>query len=390
MQQTHFDVAIAGGGPAGAAAGLSLAQAGLRVLIADSSSTHAFRPGESLPPSARPLLHRLGVLERVMAAGHRPSAGSLACWGGPQPTAEDFIRQLHGHGLQLDRARFDADLREAACRAGAQVLESTTLRLQRAGSPGRPHQLRLQDASDRAQTIEADWVIDASGRAASLARALGARRVRHDALIAFYLRLQGGSEHDQDGRTLVEAVEEGWWYSSLLPSDQRLLVFLGDSDRLPHRRLLSAGGLWNAHRSAPMLSQLFDQHGWRPIEPSGGADASSSELDHAAGERWFAAGDAALGFDPIASKGISNALYTGLQAARALLDTCAGETAASARYCQHLNDIHVAYRQQLSACYALENRWSHAPFWARRLQPRALPSPLEAKTHEHNTAVAAS
>jgi flavin-dependent dehydrogenase len=366
VQQKHFDVVIAGGGPAGAAAGLSLAQAGLRVLIADNSGPRAFRPGESLPPSARPLLQRLGVLDRTLSAGHRPSVGTLACWGGPQPQSKDFIRQLHGHGLQLDRLRFDRDLREAACQAGAQLLTDTTLRLLRAGRHGQPHQLRLQFAHNREQTIEADWVIDASGRAASLARALGARRVRHDALIAFYLRLQGGSEHDQDGRTLVEAVEDGWWYSSLLPSGQRLLVFLGDSDLLQHRRLLSAGRLWDALQNAPMLSRLCLQHGWRPIEPSGGADASGSELDRAAGERWLATGDAALSFDPLSSKGIANALYTGQEAARALLSMRSGDAAAGARYCQHLTEVHAAYRQQLSACYALETRWPHAPFWARR------------------------
>ena len=80
MRANVYDAAIAGGGPAGAAAAIVLARAGLRVLLADAGNARSprhgkYKIGEGLPPSARHLLRDLGVHERVLADGHRPCHG---------------------------------------------------------------------------------------------------------------------------------------------------------------------------------------------------------------------------------------------------------------------------------------------------------------------------
>ncbi|WOI46817.1 FAD-dependent monooxygenase [Acidovorax sp. BLS4] len=378
-----FDVAIAGGGPAGAACAIPLARAGLRVLLADGGGDRAFRIGEGLPPPVRSLLGELGVLDRVLADGHRPSYGTLAYWGGLAGHANDTLRQLHGNGLQLDRVRFDATLRAAASEAGCTVALSTHLQCDDAqgadpaGSNGTAsadpqeasgplHRLQLRRAGESLSHVTAHWLIDASGRMATQACRLGARRRHYDRLLAFYQRLRTDSRTDLDGRTWVEAVEYGWWYSVLLPSGERVVAFLGDADLLDRRTLLNDDGLWQHLQHTTHLGALCAEHGYRPHGAVQGADACSAELDCAAGEGWLAVGDAALAFDPLSSKGIGNALYTGMRAAQAVLAHGAGDLQAPQRYADHLRDIHRVYRKQLQGFYAMETRWPGSAFWARR------------------------
>ena len=362
------DVAIAGGGPAGAAAGIVLARSGYRVLLAEAAASAASRIGEGLPPSTRPLLHELGVLERVLAEGHRRSPGTITFWGDADGQIEDSIFGVHGDGLQLDRRRFDARLRAAAREAGASTFERARLRLHRVSRAGAPHGLALSFIDNPAQSVQARWLVDASGRAAGLARACGAQRIVHDRLLAFHLRLVGGAGRDRDARTWVEAVEDGWWYSVLLPSEERLIVFISRPQAAERRRLLTGEGLWHKLVGAPHLYNLCLAHRWEPCDSARCVDAGSAELDRASGEGWLAVGDAALTFDPLASKGIANALYTGLRAAKAIMSSDRGDLGAIDGYAQHLRAIHCSYRAQRREIYAIEMRWRNSTFWsARRL-----------------------
>ena len=363
----HYDVAIAGGGPAGAAAAVALARAGRSVLLADVRPAGRLRVGEGLPPAAHSLLDALGVLDAFHAGDHRTSFGNVSAWGAAEPRAADFIRQPHGRGYQLDRTRFDALLRAAAAAAGVEVREGA--RVAHAGGPGRGDTqgtaLQLLEGG-RVTALSCRWLVDAGGRPASLARRFGAARSRIDRLVAFSMLLHPAADTDRDGRTLVEADKQGWWYSALLPSGARLVTYLSDADLVDRRALLSASGLWSKLAATRLLAAVCTKHGHRAMGEPQGADASSGRLDAFTGPGWLAVGDAALSFDPLSSQGIANALHTGLQGACTVDALLRGDGAAAAGYAAHLAAIHDAYLRHRQVFYDIERRWPHAPFWRRR------------------------
>jgi flavin-dependent dehydrogenase len=369
-----FDVAIAGAGPAGAAAALILARMGRSVLLVDAAPADAFRVGEGLPPSAHSLLQELNVLERFRADGHRVSHGNVSLWGSEVPQSTDFMFQAHGQGYQLDRFRFDAMMKDAARRAGVRVCDQTRLNLPNearavpiARLPDQPLRMQLSNRNGICD-IECRWLIDAGGRAAVTARRHGVERYKTDRLIAFYTVLRTDSASDRDGRTMIEADRDGWWYSVLLPSNERLLVYLCDRDlnRSERAALLSCDGFAARLTGAPFLSQLCQAHRYRPSRAPQGADASSGRLERFCGEGWLALGDAALSFDPLSSQGISNALYTGMAGARAINAALDGHMEVLTHYNDHLARIYDVYLRNRATFYGYERRWNKQPFWRRR------------------------
>src|SRR5688572_33370140 len=115
-----MDVLIIGAGPAGCAAARMLASFGHRVLLVDRPSTGRRSLAESIPPSANRLLVELGMKNAVDAAGFHPWLGNTVWWGSDEPRVEPFAGGESGY--QVERARFDAVLREVAARAGAEII----------------------------------------------------------------------------------------------------------------------------------------------------------------------------------------------------------------------------------------------------------------------------
>ena len=83
----------------------------------------------------------------------------------------------------------------------------------------------------------------------------------------------------------------------------------------------------------------------------------------ASGDGWLAAGDAAMGVDPLSSMGIGYAIASGIQAARV---AAAPSTHALERYAADVARHFDAYLQRRNAYYAIETRWADSPFWKRR------------------------
>ncbi|WP_051865864.1 FAD-dependent oxidoreductase [Streptomyces griseus] len=371
----HYDVVVAGGGPAGCAAALTLIAAGRTVLLADSA-TGPPKTGEALVPVARLLLSDLHVADTALTTGHLPCHGTHSAWGSTALHTVDFIRDPYGHGWHLDRPLFDRALRAAARAAGADVAEHTAVR-----RPERHHdgtwRLTLRTARAAPRTVTCHWIVDATGRRAAIAVAAGARRQVEDRLTAHHLTLDplpGAT----DGHSLVESAPDGWWYTTLLPSRRRLVAYFTDPD------LFTPADFRNRLLATRHVARTARPHGVGTLGPPRRAPAHSAHLDRVHGDGWVASGDAAVAFDPLSSQGILTALCTGLGAGRAVHAHLRGAPGALDDYTADIATARAAYQHAHRTAHARETRWPDRPFWWRRRAtaapgtgdgPRTLPPP---------------
>lgn len=366
----EVDVLVVGAGPAGAAAALNLASR-YRVLMLDcrerNSTQTAF--GECLAPAARRLLSDMGLFDSFVAENHSPCYGSRSVWGHDYAVETDFVRDLDGHGWHLDRGRFDTWLRAAAVERGALLISPSLVHSVQPKPSGQGWQTRIEGL-DPDPLVHAGILIDATGKFALLARRLGAKReTTEERLSCFWTVGVALETSGTAGFTMVEAVEDGWWYSAPLPAGRRALAFHTAPDLPASRLLRSPGDFLRLCEGTTLLAAALRQCRFSPVgERLNGTVANGGVLSPAAGHRWFAAGDAAIHFDPLSSQGLLNALFTGLASAEAADRVLRGEGPHSVAgdYQAIVQGIQEYYRPNLRQWYRMEDRWPTAPFWAPR------------------------
>ncbi|MDE1950425.1 MAG: tryptophan 7-halogenase, partial [Burkholderiales bacterium] len=291
------EVCVVGAGPAGSAAAIRLAQLGHRVLLVERGGPGRAPAAESLPPSALPGLEQLGVRAAVEAAGFLRPRGSLVEWDGA-------AREVDGGGaagFQVERARLDELLREAAMAAGAGLRRPAAVRsIEHDAGAWR---LRLADG----ETLEAQAVVDARGR-----RAGAALRPPTAALCAEW---QGANACAGHGR--VQALREAWVWAAPLPDGRCSVAVFADAARMA---ALGGPGRAAFYDEAVARAGLLDpvlRHARRG--PLRVRDASARRHPTPADERGLLrVGEAACALDPLSSQGLACALRQGVQAAACL------------------------------------------------------------------------
>jgi flavin-dependent dehydrogenase len=364
-----YDAVVAGAGPAGAVAALVLARAGRRVALVDdppAPGAGAHKVGESLPSAAAPLLRDLNLWPEGTAVPHLRSTGMYVSWGSPALHERGPVQDPYGAGWQLDRLRFDAFLREAAHAAGAVPLHGRAVDAVDDG-PGLRLLVRQEDGT---RELRCSWAVDATGRRAALARRRAVRRCQ-DRLVAAHVLMtrhhaSTAGESDREARTLVEAVPDGWWYTTLTPVG-RIVAHLTDPDLADPRLRTPDGFLRAALRTRYIGARLTARDLADPPAPRWSAAHGLRRTPYG-GRGWIAAGDAALAFDPLSSQGILTALHGGARAglATALCLAGAPPRPVLASYTDFLDGVAAAYVRHRAEAYAAETRWPELPFWQRR------------------------
>lgn len=308
----NWDVLVIGGGPAGSTLAASLAARGYRVGVLERKTFPRRKLcGEFLAPEGVALLHRLGVLESVLARGAQPvrQAVFVSTRGRTWRIPLDRFPEGVGFGLGISRAALDHRLLEHARDQGADVLEGVCviapiMRGERiVGVNGRAR------ASEKPISFHASLVIDASGRSRVLWPVANRRRVS-SRLFAFSVHLRG-----------VEGIQESvelYFYPSGYGGLVRIEDGLCNLCAITTQDVMRCAG----HRLERLLEATIAQNPLareklRRARPEGtvlGCGPLEFAL-HARTRDHLAIGDAAAQSDPFLGQGMSLALASGLVAA---------------------------------------------------------------------------
>ena len=173
----EFDVAVIGGGPAGATTACRLARAGRRVILLERDRFPRFHVGESLLATVNDVLEEIGAADLVRARGFP------AKWGATFGTGDGTFERFADFSVapevrtpqtwQVPRAEFDELLLRHAAASGADVREGH--RVVDVAFDGDGATVSFRDAADSPREVRVAAVVDASGRVGLLARKLDLR-----------------------------------------------------------------------------------------------------------------------------------------------------------------------------------------------------------------------
>ena len=298
---THYDIAIAGAGPAGAAIARRLAQAGCRVVMLERSLFDQPRVGESLGPALQPLIKDLGVWQEFLDLKPLPSYGTRSVWGAAVAEEQSHLMTPYLCGWHVDRLAFDRMLAASAVCAGAELRRGT--QVLRCTFDGNGSAMLTLGSEESCEELRADFVIDASGRGSTIGRRLGARTVIFDRLVGVAAQFEN-ARAAASCYTLVETTRDGWWYSAPAALDTSITMLMTDGDLASKQRAKEFPSWRAALNRATLTSASIDgcDVKWGPRLFS----AVSQRLVRDRGDRrrWLAAGDAALAVDPVSGSGV--------------------------------------------------------------------------------------
>lgn len=339
---TTYDVAIIGGGPAGATAATLLRKynPALSVAIIEKEQFPRDHIGESQLPSIMPILHEMGAWDKVEQAGFPVKIGASYTWGRTldqwdfefypvelwkdEPRPGRYEGQRVFTAFQVDRAIYDEILLNHAREAGATVLQPEQVEevLTDADSVAG---LRLRSGA----TLTARHYIDASGVYGIVRRAMNIgswvpEELKNIAVWRYWrntewaVRIGVGAT-----RVQVRSLPYGWiWFIPLGPDRTSIgLVIpaehykrLGLSpEQVYAKAIAEQSQISNLVANATAEEKVYSCKDWSHL------------ADRIVGNNWMLVGEACGFADPILAAGMSLAHSSARDAAYSVLELERGE-----------------------------------------------------------------
>ncbi len=325
----QYDVAIIGGGLAGLtlARQLLLAHPDMKILIAElrkhPAPEAAFKVGEStVEIGSHYLASKLG-LEKYLEEAQLPKAGLRFFFS--QHDNNNIADRLEFGGTdfppvpsyQIDRGRFENDLRKMVVGQGAEFYDATRVTHVELGKSH--HSLTLVHKKEQ-HKVKTRWVVDASGRVSLLKKQLDLQKaVSHDVNAAWFRIQEEIDINDWDSSPQwCEAVPKGlrrlstnhlmgkgyWVWLIPLASKATSLGIVADNKIHPYQSISKFdSALQWLHQFEPQCAKIVEQHLDKRQDFHALKHFSYSAEKVFSSERWCLTGEAGVFLDPFYSPG---------------------------------------------------------------------------------------
>jgi menaquinone-9 beta-reductase len=320
-----WDALVIGAGPAGAAAGYWLAEAGHRVLVVEKKRFPRDKTcGDGLTPRAVAQLEGMGLAERL--AGHQRFDGLRSIAHGVTLELEwPEHPRFPSYGYVVRRRDLDEMVAEQAVKAGATLRSGTEAVAPLVdGGVVRGAVLRERDAGTTREA-RARYVIVADGSNSRFGRALGAAR---DRTYPLGMAVRGYFESPRHDDPWIESHLDirdkhgnhlpgyGWIFPV---GDGTVNVGVGLLSTFAGWKHVNTSHLMDAFcETAPSYWGISPETSCGP--PTGGKLPTGLSVTPKVGPTWLTVGDAAGSVNPFNGEGISVAYETGRMAAEVVDD----------------------------------------------------------------------
>lgn len=348
-----YDVVIMGGAFSGAAAGMMLKREhpDMRILIVERTVKFDRKVGESTSEVSGCFLTRV-LHQGAHLSAHQYQKHGLRLWfcKTPQDSVDDLTEigpryQSRLPTFQLDRALLDEHLLKEACDFGCELLRPATIKTITLAGDNAPHTLEIAPQEGQMRTVTARWVIDASGKAALLAKKLGVLRMIEDehptSSIWCRFRNVNGLDSFKSRKmfpNLMKGVRglrtastnhlmgRGWWCWIIPLSDGSYSVGVTWDRRiftLPEGPSLLAR--LQAHLMTHPVGRLMFENAVPDADDTFYYKNLAYRSERIAGNRWIMVGDACGFMDPLYSHGLDFCGHTVYAAVNLVEKNLAGE-----------------------------------------------------------------
>jgi len=332
---TRADVAVVGGGPAGATMAALLARDGHSVVLLEKDRHPRFHIGESLLPHNMRIIRELGLSEQLAEIGvFKPGADFTADSPEEQRHEIRFDEALDvprdcTHAWQVRRSDFDRMLFGHARACGAQTFEQVRVR-SIDFDRDRPELLVARDGCEH--RLSARFVVDASGRDALLARRFDLQvRNRDHGTAALYGHFHGVPRRpgEAGGNISIYWFRHGWIWMIPISDEVMSVGAVCNPDYLRRRGRDVQGFFFDTLALNPHAAErMREAELVSPITATGNYSYFSRRL---MGERWLLVGDAGMFVDPVFSSGVFFAMFSARLGADIVRAELSGDRAAAAR-----------------------------------------------------------